>query len=95
MEQRGAQLRQGLEVLVERYPNLFEGSRGWGLLQGLVLRENSDFTAPQLAAAAIERRLLLVAAGPRVLRMVPPLVITRREVQQLLQRLDATFATTR
>ena len=95
VEQRGAQLRQGLEVLVERYPNLFEGSRGWGLLQGLVLRENSDFTAPQLAAAAIERRLLLVAAGPRVLRMVPPLVITRREVQQLLQRLDATFATTR
>ena len=95
VEQRGAQLRQGLEVLVERYPNLFEGSRGWGLLQGLVLRENSDFTAPQLAAAAIERRLLLVAAGPRVLRMVPPLVITRREVQQLLQRLDATFTTTR
>ena len=94
VEQRGAQLRQGLEVLVERYPNLFEGSRGWGLLQGLVLRENSDFTAPQLAAAAIERRLLLVAAGPRVLRMVPPLVITRREVQQLLQRLDATFTTT-
>ena len=94
VEQRGAQLRQGLEVLVERYPILFEGSRGWGLLQGLVLRENSDFTAPQLAAAAIERRLLLVAAGPRVLRMVPPLVITRREVQQLLQRLDATFTTT-
>jgi acetylornithine aminotransferase len=92
VEQRGAQLQQGLELLVERYPNLFEGSRGWGLLQGLVLRDNSDFTAPQLAAAAIDQRLLLVAAGPRVLRMVPPLVMTRREVQQLLERLDATFA---
>ena len=92
VEQRGAQLQQGLELLVERYPNLFEGSRGWGLLQGLVLRDNSDLTAPQLAAAAIDQRLLLVAAGPRVLRMVPPLVMTRREVQQLLERLDATFA---
>ena len=92
VEQRGAQLQQGLELLVERYPNLFEGSRGWGLLQGLVLRDNSDLTAPQLAAAAIDQRLLLVAAGPGVLRMVPPLVINRREVQQLLQRLDATFA---
>ena len=92
VEQRGAQLQQGLELLVERYPNLFEGSRGWGLLQGLVLRDNSDFTAPQLAAAAIDQRLLLVAAGPGVLRMVPPLVMTRREVQQLLERLDATFA---
>ena len=93
VEQRGVQLREGLERLVERYPDLFEGTRGWGLLQGLVLRENSHCTAAQLAAAAIDQRLLLVAAGPRVLRMVPPLVINRREVQQLLQRLDATLAT--
>jgi len=91
VEQRGAQLQQGLELLVERYPTLFEGSRGWGLLQGLVLRDKSDLTAPQLARAAIDQRLLLVAAGPRVLRIVPPLVMTRREVQQLLERLDATF----
>ena len=93
MEQRGIQLREGLELLIERYPDLFEGTRGWGLLQGLVLRENSKRNAAQLAAAAIEQRLLLVAAGPRVLRMVPPLVISRREVQQLLERLDATLAT--
>ena len=93
VEQRGIQLREGLELLVERYPDLFEGTRGWGLLQGLVLRENSTCNAAQLSAAAIDQRLLLVAAGPRVLRMVPPLVITRREVQQLLQRLDATLAT--
>ena len=93
VEQRGIQLREGLELLVERYPDLFEGTRGWGLLQGLVLRENSTCTAAELSAAAIDQRLLLVAAGPRVLRMVPPLVITRREVQQLLQRLDATLAT--
>ena len=93
VEQRGIQLREGLELLIERYPDLFEGTRGWGLLQGLVLRENSKRNAAQLAAAAIEQRLLLVAAGPRVLRMVPPLVISRREVQQLLERLDATLAT--
>ena len=93
VEQRGIQLREGLELMVERYPDLFEGTRGWGLLQGLVLRENSKRNAAQLAAAAIDQRLLLVAAGPRVLRMVPPLVISRREVQQLLERLDATLAT--
>ena len=93
VEQRGIQLREGLELLIERYPDLFEGTRGWGLLQGLVLRENSKRNAAQLAAAAIDQRLLLVAAGPRVLRMVPPLVISRREVQQLLERLDATLAT--
>ena len=50
-------------------------------------------TTAQLAAAAIDQRLLLVAAGPRVLRMVPPLVISRGEVQELLKRLEATLAT--
>jgi len=33
-----------------------------------------------------------VAAGPRVLRMVPPLVISRRDMQELLKRLEATLA---
>jgi len=33
-----------------------------------------------------------VAAGARVLRMVPPLVISANEVRQLLKRLDATLA---
>ena len=92
VEERGRELRRGLEQLVQRYPDLLAGTRGWGLLQGVVLQETCTTTAAQLAAAAIDQRLLLVAAGPRVLRMVPPLVISRREVQELLKRLDATLA---
>ena len=92
VEERGQQLQQGLEVLVSRYPRVLQGVRGWGLLQGLVLHQDSGVTAPQLAKAAIEQRLLLVAAGATVLRMVPPLVISAHEVRQLLRRLDATLA---
>ena len=94
VQDRGAQLQEGLEVLVNRYPHLFLGVRGWGLLQGLVLRSDCGVTAADLAAAAIDQQLLLVAAGPNVLRMVPPLVISAREVRLLLQRLDATCRTT-
>ena len=43
--------------------------RGWGLLQGIVIRE-AALDGPALAAA-IDHGLLLVAAGPSVLRMVP------------------------
>ena len=89
---RGKQLQDGLQELVERYPQLLVGCRGWGLLQGLVLKPDCGCTAPQLAKAAIDQQLLLVAAGPTVLRMVPPLVISAREVRQLLRRLDATLA---
>ena len=90
VQQRGEQLRTGLMWLIDRHPNLFDGARGWGLLQGLVLKPDCGVTAPKLAAAALEQGLLLVAAGPTVLRMVPPLVIRSREVRQLLERLDIT-----
>jgi acetylornithine aminotransferase len=91
VEQRGRQLQEGLEALVSHHPHLLSGVRGWGLIQGLVIRQDSGITAPQLAKAAIDQRLLLVAAGPSVLRMVPPLVINAREVRQLLERLEATL----
>ena len=93
VEARGQQLQEGLQQLTTRYPQLLAGCRGWGLLQGLVLKPECGCTAPQLAKAAIDQQLLLVAAGPTVLRMVPPLVISKREVRQLLRRLDATLAT--
>ena len=88
---RGEQLREGLDQLVARYPEHLEAVRGWGLLQGVVIRQDSSWTAPMLAGAAIEQGLLLVAAGPSVLRFVPPLVISAREVRLLLQRLEATL----
>jgi acetylornithine aminotransferase len=92
VEERGQQLQQGLQELVSRYPKVLTRVRGWGLLQGLVLAQDCGVTAPQLAKAALEQRLLLVAAGAMVLRMVPPLVISANEVRQLLRRLDATLA---
>jgi len=94
VKDRGSQLRAGLEQLVQRYPDRLIGTRGWGLLQGLILNPDSDCTAPQLAAAAIDQQLLLVPAGPNVLRMVPPLVISEREIRQLLKRLEATLVAT-
>ena len=48
---------------------------------------------PTQTAGALQQDLLLVAAGPSVLRMVPPLVINAREVRQLLKRLDLTCKT--
>ena len=73
---------------MERYPDHLAGSRGWGLLQGLVLKDTCEFSAADVVKAALEEQLLLVPAGTAVVRMVPPLVIGPREVQTLLTRLD-------
>ena len=89
---RGEQLRDGLRRLIEAYPHVLKDARGWGLLQGLVLQENAHINAAQLAAKALDHNLLVVPAGPSVLRMVPPLVINSREIRILLRRLDTTLA---
>ena len=89
---RGEQLRDGLQELVSCFPEHLQSVRGWGLLRGIVIREGSSWTAPQLAKTAIDHGLLLVAAGPSVLRMVPPLTINEREIRELLRRLAATLS---
>ena len=88
VRERGTQLRDGLDRLVERFPDQLEGSRGWGLLQGLVLKDDCGITAVDVVKAALEEQLLLVPAGAQVVRMVPALVISAREIQALLTRLE-------
>ncbi|MEB3183625.1 MAG: aminotransferase class III-fold pyridoxal phosphate-dependent enzyme, partial [Cyanobacteriota bacterium] len=81
-----ALLQELLAGLVQQHPQLLEGSRGWGLLQGLVLREGGP-TAPELVKAALAERLLLVPAGARVVRFVPPLVIRPKHLRKAVKRL--------
>lgn len=91
VQQRGEELRNGLAQRVAQWPNLLEGERGWGLIRGLLLREGA-LSAIDLVKAAMAEGLLLVPAGPHVVRFVPPLVISRRELRQALQRLDRALA---
>lgn len=86
----GAKLRQGLEDLVRRHPDQLESVRGWGLIQGLVLQPGAP-SAPELVKAAIDHGLLLVPAGPNVVRFVPPLVIRPRELKQAVKRFETTL----
>lgn len=61
--------------------------RGIGLLQGMEL----DIDAKTVVAEALSRGVLINAAGERVLRFVPPLVITAQEIDQLIDTLNAIF----
>jgi acetylornithine/N-succinyldiaminopimelate aminotransferase len=80
---RGNQLRQGLEGLVERFEFLRE-VRGKGLIVGIEL--NRECAA--LVRACMNEGLLVTAAGPNVLRMVPPLIITQADVAEALGILE-------
>jgi len=62
--------------------------RGRGLIRGIELGE----PAGPVVAAAAERRLLVAMAGPSVIRIVPPLVITQDELACGLGILDEVLA---
>ncbi len=88
VQRMGEMLQLLLSDLVGRHPTVFEAVRGWGLLQGLVLRADAGLTAPELVKAAMAQGLLLVPAGPAVVRFVPPLVIQARELRRAVACLE-------
>ncbi len=82
----GELLAELLAELALQHPGLIEAVRGWGLLRGVLLAADGP-TAPQVVQAALQERLLLVPAGSRVVRIVPPLVIRPRHLRSLVKRL--------
>lgn len=90
--QRGEQLRAGLHTLKSQYPNLIAEVRGWGLINGLVLKAEVELTSIEVIKAAMAAGLLLVPAGPKVIRFVPPLVVSGAEVDKALQTVQQALA---
>lgn len=92
VQQRGEQLRAGLRAIAERYPAQVAEVRGWGLINGLVLNADTEITSSQVVQAAIDAGVLLVPAGPKVVRFVPPLIVSAAEVDQALAAIEHAFA---
>lgn len=88
---RGEQLRNGLEAIAQQFPTLVQEVRGWGLINGLVLKEEANLTAPEVVKTAIAEGLLLVPAGPKVVRFVPPLIVSAAEIDQALQAIQTSL----
>nr|WP_228024232.1 aspartate aminotransferase family protein [Synechocystis salina] len=93
VQARGEQLRSGLAEIKYQYPTLFTEVRGWGLINGLEISAESSLTSIEIVKAAMEQGLLLAPAGPKVLRFVPPLVVTEAEIAQAVAILHKVIAT--
>lgn len=92
VEARGEQLRVKLRAIVQKYPHLFNEVRGWGLINGLELPENIELTSIDLVKSAMEDGLLLAPAGNKVLRFVPPLIVSEAEVDEAINILESAIA---
>ena len=77
---KGEALQTMLQEVVDAVPDACEEARGDGLLRGLVLKPG--FVARDVLTKVQEAGVLLTAAGERVLRFSPPLVVTIAELEE-------------
>ncbi len=80
-------LEERLEKLTAENPNV-EARRGMGLMQGLVLKK----PVQEVIAKCMEEGLIVISAGGNVLRLLPPLVITKEHVDEMMQKLEKALA---
>lgn len=92
VQQRGEQLRARLRAIAAKYPHLITEVRGWGLINGMELNTDIELTSVDIVKAAMEQGLLLVPAGPKVVRFVPPLIVSDEEVEQAAQIVEQVIA---
>lgn len=81
-----AYLEEQLDKLAEEY-DFVTARRGMGLMQGL------ELTIPvgEVSAKALEYGLIVITAGSNVLRFVPPLVIEKEHVDEMIEKLKRAF----
>ncbi|HWP35709.1 MAG TPA: acetylornithine transaminase, partial [Thermodesulfobacteriota bacterium] len=88
----GGYLLRQLRELAARHPAVAREARGLGLLVGLELHEGAGLTANDLVRQLLADGFLVTAAGPQVLRLVPPLTIPHEAVDRLIEALDRRLA---
>ena len=81
-------LEEKLDALVDKYP-IVAARRGKGFMQGLVIEGT---TVGSVVTKALANGLLVISAGRDVLRLVPPLVITKEHINEMIEKLEKSLA---
>ena len=80
-------LEEKLDALVDKCP-IVAARRGKGFMQGLVV---AGRTVSEITSKALENGLLVISAGSDVLRLVPPLVITEKDIDEMIEKLEKSL----
>lgn len=81
-------LEKKLDEIVETY-DFLKQRRGMGLMQGIV----TEISSGEIAAKALEAGLIVITAGTDVIRILPPLVITEADVDEMTEKFTAVLDT--
>ena len=76
-----------LAELVEKY-DFLTARRGKGFMQGIVV---TGRPVGEIVKSALDHGLVVLSAGSDVIRFVPPLIITEHDIDEMVERLEASF----
>lgn len=92
VKQREVLMREHLDAINAKYP-IFSEVRGRGLLLGAALKEEYSGRAREILRAGIDEGLMVLVAGPNVVRMAPSLIIPEADISEGMRRLERAIAT--
>lgn len=87
VKETGAYLYKKLDELAVKY-DCIKAHRGVGLMQGL----ECDVPVNEIINEAIAKGLLLINAGANIIRFIPPLIVSKADVDNMIEIIDACFA---
>ena len=88
VEAMGSYLRKKLEELQARFPTLITAVRGVGLIDGIALA----IPPKEVVSKCFAKKLLVLSAGSDVVRFVPPLIITEKEIDAAIEILQESLS---
>jgi acetylornithine aminotransferase/acetylornithine/N-succinyldiaminopimelate aminotransferase len=92
VKMKGEYFQEELTKLVERFPGMISSVRGMGLLVGAVLTEQGVTHGTEIVNKMFDRGFLMNFAGNVALRFVPPLIVTKEEIDSLVAALAEVLA---
>ena len=75
------------EKIIKKFPKLVKGIRGKGLMLGIEAIEKNEILIKEL----INQKILVVKAGQNVIRMLPPLILEKKHVDEAIIKIDKAF----
>ena len=81
-------LEEQLNALIARH-DVLTARRGTGFMQGIVV--NPDVPVGGIIQNALENGLIIISAGGNVIRLVPPLIITKEQIDEMISKLESSL----
>ncbi|PUE65154.1 acetylornithine transaminase [Arcobacter caeni] len=81
-----------LLYFMNKYPNLFKQKNGHGFMQGLVLKDDTKLN--ELINSSLKNGLLILKSGKNIIRFLPPLNITKKEIIKGFKRFENSIIET-